>query len=280
MRRLLLCWLAALTAAALSSGARGDIVLSALDSGFVTSAGGSAKGDGTMAAGAPYNYSVGYEVHYTAGALGVPPGSAAVSAMDRNNYFVFDLSAVGAPIVSATLVLPAGMLESVDGMEVFDVLAPMAPGMALADAGTLKAAHGMGTGAFDSPMDPAVGMAAALYGNIEGGAALPLASKTILPSDDFGMVSITLSPLGVAYLNGFLGGPVILGGSVPSIVTASGTPQQPFGFTAPMIPGAGSSVPKLVVTAVPEAGAWLLVGGVVVVGAAGRGVVRRRSGMA
>lgn len=270
MRRLFLCSFMVLAAATWSRGARGDVVLSAIDSGFVTSAGGSAKGDGTMSAPATYNYSVGYEVHYTAGALGMPPGSAATSAMDRNNYFVFDLSAVGAPIVAATLVLPAGMLESVDGMEVFDLVAPMAPGAALADAGALKAAHGVGTGAFDSPMDPAVGMAAALYGNIEGGAALPLASKTILPSDDFGMVSIPLSTLGVAYLNAFLSGPVILGGSVPSIVTGSGTPQQPFGLTAPMIPGVGPSVPKLVVTAVPEAGAWLLVGGVVVVGAAGR----------
>jgi hypothetical protein len=124
--------------------------------------------------------------------------------------------------------------------------------MAIADAATLMAAFALGPGAFDSPMDPAVGVAGALYGNIEGGAATPIGSIAVTPADDFTVISIPLTALGVGYLNAFLGGPVILGGSVPSIVVPSGTPQQPFGFTSPVIPGIGPSVPKLEVTVVPE----------------------------
>jgi hypothetical protein len=227
-------------------------ILSAVDSGFVTMAGGSAKGDGTLVAAATFNYSVGYEAHYSTGALGMPPGTTPLAPLDRNNYFVFDLSSLGAPITSATLLLPAGMLESVDGVEVFDVVAPIAPMAALGDAGTLMAAHGAGPMAFDSPMDPAVGVAAALYGNIEGGAGTILGSLTITPADDSTVVTIPFTATGVGYLNAFLSGPVILGGSVPSIVTASGTPQQPFGLTAPALPGMGPSVPKLMVTILPE----------------------------
>ncbi|MFO0946262.1 MAG: hypothetical protein U1D30_09990 [Planctomycetota bacterium] len=80
----------------------------------------------------------------------------------------------------------------------------------------------------------------------------------ITSADDFTLISIPLTPLGVAYLNGFLGGIVILGGSVPSIVAASGSPQQPFGFTAPAIPGPGPSVPILEITVVPEASTTVL----------------------
>jgi hypothetical protein len=234
------------------------ITLSAVDSGFVTMAGGSSKGDGTIAPGATFNYSVGYELHYSTGALGMPPGTTPLAPMDKNNYFVFDLSVLGAPIASATLILPAGMLESVDGAEVFDVVIPAAPGPALGDAGALMMAHGVGPGAFDSPMDPAVGIAGALYGNIEGGAGAPIGAKVILPADDFTLVSIPLSPLGVAYLNTFLAGPVLLGGTVPSIIAPSGTPQQPFGLVAPIIPGMGPTVPKLEVTLVPEPSTLLM----------------------
>jgi hypothetical protein len=252
-----------------ASGGHADVVLSAIDSGFVTMAGGSAKGDGTVAPPATFNYSVGYELHYSAGALFTP-----LAPMDRNNYFVFDLSSLPGPITSATLVLPAGMLESVDGMEVFDVVTPTAPLIALSDAGFLMGASGAGPSAFDAPTDMAVGVAMALYGNIEGGTGSPIGSLALTPADDFTTVSIPLSALGVTYLNGFLGGTVLLGGSVPSIVVASGDPQQPFGFTAPVIPGTGPTVPKLIVTAVPEASSLLFVA----VGAAmvGSGAMRAR----
>jgi hypothetical protein len=277
MSRLILISLLAAVLLVGSPVGQADIVLSAVDSGFVTMAGGSAKGDGTLMPGATYNYSVGYELHYSTGALGMPPGSTPLAPMDRNNYFVFDLSSLGgAPIASATLLLPAGMLESVDGVEVFDVVAPAAPGPALGDAGALKAAHGAGPGAFDSPGDMAVGIAAALYGNIEGGAGFVLGSKAITPADDGLVVSIALSPLGVAYLNGFMGGPAILGGSVPSIMLAAGTPQQPFGLTAPIIPGSGPTVPKLDVTVIPETTSLLLVGVVAVMTGGGAVCARWR----
>jgi hypothetical protein len=228
------------------------------------------EGDATIAPPAKYNYSVGYELHYSAGALRTP-----LAPMDRNNYFVFDLSSLPGPITAATLVLPAGMLESpVDMVEVFDVVIPTAPGIALADAGALLGAFGAGPSAFDSPMDPAVGIAGALYGNIEGGTGSPIGSKTITTADDLTMISIPLSVTGVTYLNGFLGGVVFLGGSVPSIVVGTGTPQQPFGFTSPVIPGSGPTVPMLLVSAVPEASSLLCVAvGAAVVG--GRAVRAR-----
>jgi hypothetical protein len=240
MTRRILVSLCALALLAQAHSAQA-IVLSAVDSGFVTMAGGSSKGDGTIAPGATFNYSVGYELHYSTGALGMPPGTTPLAPMDRNNYFVFPLGMVSGPIVSATLLLPAGMLESVDGVEMFDVVAPVAPLMALGDAGALMGAHGMGPGAFDSPMDPAVGIASALYGNIEGGAGFLLGSKAITPADDMSVISIP----------------------------PSGTPQQPFGFTSPMIPGMGPSVPKLDITVVPEPGTAVLL--VVAAGAIIRG---------
>jgi hypothetical protein len=73
------------------------------------------------------------------------------------------------------------------------------------------------------------------------------------------LISIPLSSAGVSYLNGFLGGPVLLGGTVPSIVAPAGTPQQPFGFTSPMIPGMGPSVPKLDLIVIPEPASGLLI---------------------
>ncbi|MFO0946263.1 MAG: hypothetical protein U1D30_09995 [Planctomycetota bacterium] len=171
MSRLMLASLVALFLVATPCSTHADM-LSAVDSGFVTMAGGSSKGDGTVAPGATFNYSVGYELHYSTGALGTPPGTTPLAPMDRNNYFVFDLSAIGAPIASATLILPAGMFESVDGIEVFDIVAPIAPLAVIGDAGTLLAACTRWVrAAFDSPMDPAVGVAGGC--NIEGGAAFP-----------------------------------------------------------------------------------------------------------
>ena len=86
-----------LAAAAFTAPAAAAEVVTATDAGFVTMAGGSAKGDGTVAPDATYNYSVGRELHYGAGALFSP-----LAAMDRKNYFVFDLTGITDTIVSAT----------------------------------------------------------------------------------------------------------------------------------------------------------------------------------
>jgi hypothetical protein len=76
------------TAWSLAAVGRAEIVvLDATDAGFVTVMGGSAKGDATLAPSAKYNYSVGRELHYATGALG-----PTFAAMDRKNYFVFDLT--------------------------------------------------------------------------------------------------------------------------------------------------------------------------------------------
>ena len=59
------------------------VTLDAIDAGFVTEAGGSAKGDGTLVAGATFNYSVGRELHFVDGSLGMPPGTTPIAPMDR-----------------------------------------------------------------------------------------------------------------------------------------------------------------------------------------------------
>lgn len=227
----------------------GVATFSAIDSGFVTEAGGSAKGDGTVSP-ATFNYSVGYEVHYAPGYF-----SAALAPMDRNNYFVFDLFGVSDPIISASLVLWASTLESVDGSEVFDVVAPVDPGAALADSTFLELANSIGPGEFDDAGDPAIPVAASLYGNIEGGIGTLLASEVITSAVDDSLITIDLLPAGVDYLNIMSGGVVMLGGSVSSIAPGLGTPQQPFGFTGPDIPGGDPLTPMLVLTTAEAPGA-------------------------
>ena len=221
------------------------VTLTATDSGFVTEMGGSAKGDGTITT-ATYNYSVGYEEHFADGSLSSPPP---FPPMDRNNYFVFDMTGESGTIISASFEVYTGKLESpVDLIETFDLVAPMTPGLALADADFLLASNAIGSSEFDSPGDPAVGMAAALYGNIEGGAGGPLATAIITPADDISTILIPFAPPGLAYLNSFVGSRVIIGGSVPTIDLGSGAPQQPFGFTDVDIAGGDPLSPKLVLT--------------------------------
>ena len=228
------------------------LTITAIDSGFVTAAGGSAKGDGTVSS-ATYNYSVGREVHYVDGVLFSP-----TTAMDRKNYFVFDLTSVTTPIASVSLELYAGTYESVDASETFDLVAPLDMGAAIADTSFLLAENGVGPTAFDSPMDPAIGVAMALYGNLAGGPPTPLGSTSVSAADDATILSIALDPAGVGFLNSFLGGIVVIGGSVPTAV-GTGTPQQPFGFTAPDIPGGDPLTPSLVLTLVPEPGTATLI---------------------
>jgi len=178
--------------------------------------------------------------------------------MDRNNYFVFDLGSISAPIVSATLELYAGTYESADPSETFDLLAPGDPGAAVSDADLLLAKNGVGSTEFDESTDPAIGVATALYGNLAGGPPTPLGSVSISAADDSTILLIPLDPGGITYLNDFVGGAIVIGGSVPTVVLP-GTPQQPFGGTGPDIPAGDPLTPKLVLTVVPEPGSLTLV---------------------
>jgi hypothetical protein len=237
-----------------TSASAATITLDAVDTGFVTLAGGSAKGDGTLVSGATYNYSVGRELHYDDGSLGIPPGSTPLAPMDRNNYFTFDLSSVGAEIESASLEVYAGVFESVDATETFVLVAPADPGAALTDIDALAAGNLVGSTEFNEPSDLLIGVAGALYGNIEGFSGLPLASAVISSADDSTTLSIPIDLPGIAYLNDFSGGPVVLGGVVSTVVLGGlpDFPQQPFGGTGPDIPGGDPLTPKLVLTIVPE----------------------------
>ncbi len=242
------------------SAAAAMMDLPAIDAGFVTEMGGSAKGDGTVVAPAALNYSVGREVHYLDGALGSPLGP-----MDRRNYFVFDLTGVTDPITSAVLKLWAGTLESVDPVELFEIYEitdpPGAAGLALALAGGTMASE------FDSPADPLVMAAKTLYTKLADG-PLFMGGLAIVSGLDDTTVEITITPGGLGYINTFLGGKLVLGGKVPT-ATAPDFPQQPFGYT-----GTDTPTPILTITTVPEPSVSALLSLGAFVGASG--FLRRR----
>ena len=112
--------------------------------------------------------------------------------------------------------------------------------------------------AFDAPPDRAIGVAGARCVKLAGGPPTPLGSTSISAADDGTTLSIALDAAGVGFWNGFLGGVVVIGGSVPTVV-GTGTPQQPFGMTGPDIAGGDLLTPSLVLTLVPEPGTGTLV---------------------
>lgn len=244
--------------------------LLALDSGFVTAMGGSAKGDSHLAPPAKYNYSVGYELHYAAGFY-----SPTLAAMDRKNYFVFDLGALPGPIVSASLKLWSGKLESADAFETYVLLDTVDQPGALSDAGALASSS---VSAFDDEGDFGIAVAASMYAKLGAGTAT-LASLDVTHMLDASFLTIGFTPAGISHLNALRtsGGAAVLSGKVTTVDTVGGTtPQQPFGFTGPDIAGGGPLVPVLMVSTVPEpAHGLLLLAGLGLVGAA---VWLRRSG--
>jgi hypothetical protein len=243
------------------------LTLTAVDAGFVTEAGGSAKGDGTVASGAKYNYSAGFELHYATGALGAP-----LAPMFRKNYFVFDLSGVGGALASAKITLWSGTLETADASESWLMMntidMPAAVGLAAALAG------GALPGEFDETTDPLVISASMLYGKLADG-PMVLGGFVITHAMDDSFIDIVFSPAGLGHLSSFVGGKVVLAGMVPSAMPP-GFPQQPFGFTGPDIPGGDPKTPTLTVTVVPEPDpAWMLLLGLLT-GLALRAGIRRR----
>ena len=241
-----------------STDAQSAVVL-ASDAGFVTSAGGSAKGDATVTPLAKYNYSVGRELHYGAGFLFSP-----LVAMDRRNYFVFDLTGITDTITSATLTLWSGTFESVDATESYGLFASTDPATAIGLSTAL--AGGTSTTDFDGPADPLITAASTLYTKLADGPFL--GGLVISSAADSSFIDIALTPGGLGYLNSFLGSTVILGGMVPTAVGLP-SPQQPFGGTGPdSFPG--SKTPKLTVTTVPEPTAALILLGTFSLAAARR----------
>ena len=243
------------------------ISLDALDAGFVTEDGGSAKGDGTVAPPATFNYSAGREEHFAGGALGAP-----LAYMDRKNYFVFDLSAVTGPITGATLKIymgpdtappfPGGEhgYESLDPTETYELLEITDQAMALGLAADLLTLNtSVGPGAFDDPADPGVMIAKDLHGAL-GDGPLVLGGYVASPADDGMTIEIPITPGGLGYLGLFAGGPVVLAGAVPT--SLPGMPdidsQLLFGFTGPDIPGGDVLTPVLEVTYIPEPGSTLI----------------------
>jgi hypothetical protein len=93
-------------------------------------------------------------------------------------------------------------------------------------------------------------VAAAMYDNIAA-APLLLGGAPISAAMDGTTLFTPIGPAGLTYLNSFAGGPAIIGGTVPSAIPPD-TPQQPFGFTGPDIPGGDPLTPMLVVDVVPE----------------------------
>jgi hypothetical protein len=236
----------------------------ASDSGFVTEAGGSAKGDGTVVSAAKYNYSVGFELHYASGALFAP-----LDPMLRKNYFVFDLSGVPAPIAAAKLRLWTGKLESADAGELYVIHDTTDPMLALGLAAALAAGV---MAEFGTPGAGLIPAAKTLYGKLSDGPFV-LASMGITAAMDDSFIEIDFTAAGVAYLDALRGGKVILGGMVAS-VTPPAFPQQPFGFTGPDIPGADPLTPELILTTVvplPAALGLMLAGGLALLIGAPRG---------
>lgn len=230
------------------------IILDATDVGFVTEAGGSAKGDGTVTSSSTYSYAAGRDGHFTNGALGSAEGP-----MSLKNYFVFDLTSLSDTITSATLKLYAGTYESVSPSETFSVRQIVDQVGALGYADAL--AGGLFATEFDQPSDPLVGIADALYDQIPGAGPGPavLASFVISSNENATTISIILNSAGIAHLNSNLGTRVILGGHV-STVSGTNSPQQVFGSTGPDIPGDDLLTPTLELTLVPEPSMVVLLG--------------------
>lgn len=246
------------------------VVLKATDSGFVTEVGGSSKGDSTIAPGAKYNYSVGRELHYVDGSLGIPEGTTSLTEMDRKNYFVFDLSGISDLITSATLFVYSGPdvapafpggehgYESADLFETFELSETTSVGAALGEIATLESLGVPGAFApFDEPSDVGVLTAFGLYGKLATG-PLVFGSVDVDAADDDTIIPILLTSDAVSYLNGAAGGSAVFGGKLTT-VTLPTSPQEIFGFTGPDIPsGTDPTISMLELEVVPEPGAFAL----------------------
>jgi hypothetical protein len=240
---LLMAWVGRIGAA--------PIEVSASDSGFINSLGRTSGYDGTLVASATYNYSV--------GSVDDPP--LAATDVPRKNWFVFDLSTfTPGSITGATLKL----YLPVDGFSGFGV----PPDEIFSLYGTAKPdSAGMATFASElstawDPFDTGSATSAmTLYGELTDlkGSMGPIASVLITESDEDSMILMGFTPFGVAYLNTFAGGLVVMGGEIDSLDAAPGaldeSPEFIFGLTSPDIGGSlglPSSTPTPALFVIPE----------------------------
>lgn len=225
------------------------IDLSAINSGFITSEGGSSKFDGLIVSAAEYNYSVGWEDHYDGG--GLKPTVPLIKT-EKKNFFVFDFGTISDPITAATLslALPAGGYTSPDVAESF-VLAGTS--LTSGELASLSFAPTVPVGTppgFD--IDPGAIMAAkdffgVLTESIDLGVP-EFGTAEVTLGDEASDITITLSSDGISYLNSHLGSTLVLGGFLDTIGAPLTTTQEIFSGTAPF-PEAGS--PGFITTATP-----------------------------
>jgi len=212
------------------------VSLPASDSGFFNAAGRSSKNDGVVMGAAPATF------NYSAGAIDEAPPLSGVD-VPRKNYFTFDLSGVTGTILGATLELPLpddgyGSPNDTETYAVYGSVFPGVPEMT-GFAGALRTVYSIfSPGALAMAMDH--------YGKLGDTKGLfpALATVTIGEDDEGTVVSLEFTPSGIAYLNLFQGGPVVLAGEIDSLDGVPGTDEFVFGFSAPLLPGVVSPDPE------------------------------------
>ena len=229
-------------AASATSGLASTNTLIAKDCGFYNSVGRHSKLDGSPSfgsvPGATFNYSVGT---IDEGPPFGPPGSP--PDVFRKNFFTFGLTNVSpGSVVGGTLKIflpPTGYSNSLSPSltyKLYGLLVSSALDMST-QAVSLKAVH--------SPfVPPELTEATNLYAKITSTKTVSIpafGSITVTPAAAGTMLTISLSPFGVTYLNLYAGGDVVLGGELDALTTAGGPPDDPpiflFGFSSPVIPG-------------------------------------------
>lgn len=223
--------------------------LPASDSGFYNAAGRSSKNDGVVMGASPatFNYSAG-AIDEAPPLLGPPFGGMDVP---RKNYFTFDLTGISADILGASLelYLPDEGYGSPDPTETYSVYGSFLPGVPemTGFAGALADVHSI-----FSP--PSLMMAMDHYGKLADtkGVLPAFASVTLDASAEDSMVSMTFTPTGLAYLNLFKGGFLVLAGTIDTLDGVPGMDEFVFGYSAPLIPGVVTPDPDiLAVTPTP-----------------------------
>jgi hypothetical protein len=176
--------------------------------------------------------------NYSVGAIDEAPPLTG-SDVPRKNYFTFDLSSVSSPIVGAELRLfnPVGGFSSPEPTETYSLGGTIAAG-----PGDMTAFAASLTMPWSIFVPAELATALGLYGRI---ADVPMSfgDITVSSADDGTIVIVPLNSFGISYLNTYLGGKVVLGGSLSTLNGSLGPDEVMFGFTAPLIPGVVSPDP-------------------------------------